>query len=399
MIPPHLLIVSIGLLFFPMVDATIKGTGLLMLACAVCLGLRRDSAATRHLVWATAVMLLLAMPLLSILLPQWRVLPSWSQASLDAALSSRSSPELVAEARHATDTPRSAHFPENDAGDPRQVVQPRLAAPPQVELRPASPDQTDSNTEQGRLATIAGQPAAVLTIVWLAGCVLVLLRLVAAVVLLRKSASRCRVLAPLPEGGASLPKDGCAGERALRAAMNAAAVRLGVKRSVQLLLDPQQSTPVVWGLLRLRIRLPAQAVDWSVEQQQSVLLHELAHVPRNDLLILTMTQFACALNWFNPLIWFAAWRLHVERERACDDLVLSVGVRPSTYAGHLVEVASRLRPAGWTRSCGLAMASRSSLEHRLAAVLSGQVLSRSRLPCCTARLPRRMLRPLLTTEA
>ena len=76
------------------------------------------------------------------------------------------------------------------------------------------------------------------------------------------------------------------------------------------------------------------------------------------------------MNWFNPLVWFAAWRLHVERERACDDLVLCAGVRPSTYAGHLVEVVSRLRPAAWTTSCGLAMARKSSLESRLLAVLS-----------------------------
>jgi hypothetical protein len=83
-----------------------------------------------------------------------------------------------------------------------------------------------------------------------------------------------------------------------------------------------------------------------------------------------MTQFACALNWFNPLMWFAGRQMQIERERACDDLVLSAGVRPSTYAEHLVELVSRLRPAALTRSCGLAMARNSSLEGRLLAVLS-----------------------------
>jgi hypothetical protein len=131
--------------------------------------------------------------------------------------------------------------------------------------------------------------------------------------------------------------------------------------------------PVVWGLLRPRLRLPAEAVDWAVEQQQSVFLHELAHVRRHDLVILTLTQFAFALNWFHPLMWLAAWRLHVERERACDDLVLAAGVRPSAYAGHVVEIASRLRPAALARSCGLAMARKSSLENRLAAVLNAKI--------------------------
>ena len=83
-----------------------------------------------------------------------------------------------------------------------------------------------------------------------------------------------------------------------------------------------------------------------------------------------LAQIACALHWFNPLVWLAAWRLCVERERACDDLVLASGVRPSAYAGHLLEVVTGLSPARWTQSCGLAMARKSSLEGRLVAVLS-----------------------------
>ena len=368
------LIASISQLFFPMlVDATIKGAVLLLLAWAVCVMLRRDSAATRHLVWATAVLLLLAMPLLSLLLPQWRVLPNWPQASLDVALSSRSSPGRVADAPHATETSGSRQILENDAGDASQVVTPGFSLPREVEPRPMLRSEADSNPGQGLVAALAGQPAALLTLVWLVGCILLLARLLGAVVLLRKSATRCRALAPPTHAGASGPNDLDAGERALLTAMDAAAVRLGMMRSVQLLLDPQPSMPVIWGLWRPRLRLPAEAVDWHVEQQRSVLLHELAHVRRHDLVVLLMTQVACALNWFNPLLWFAARRMHFERERACDDLVLSAGVRPSTYAEHLVELVSRLRPARLTRSCGLAMAGNSSLEGRLLAVLSQQL--------------------------
>ncbi|MCY2996028.1 MAG: DUF1549 domain-containing protein [Planctomycetota bacterium] len=383
---PHFLIVSASPLFLPMLDATLKGTGVLLLACAVCLVLRRDSAATRHLVWATAILLVLAMPLLCLLLPQWRVLPPWPPASLGVASSSRSSPELVASAQYATELPHASHFREHDADRPSQIVQPRITAPPQVGTRPTLPHETDFHATSGRLATIAEQPTALLTAGWLVGCALLLLRLLVAVRLLRKSARRCRVVAPLRLGNVSPSNDRCGGERALRAAMDAAAGRLGINRSVQLLLDSQPSMPVVWGLLRPRLRLPTEAVDWSMEQQQSVLLHELAHIRRGDLVILVLTQFTCALNWFNPLVWFAAWRLHVERERACDDLVLRAGVRPSTYAGHLVEVVSRLRPAAWTTSCGLAMARKSSLESRLLAVLS-------------ARLNRRGVSRVLTAAA
>ena len=102
----------------------------------------------------------------------------------------------------------------------------------------------------------------------------------------------------------------------------------------------------------------------------SVLLHELAHLKRRDTLALLLAQIASALYWFNPLVWLATWRLGVERERACDDLVLASGVRPSAYAEHLLDVATRLSPARWTRACGLVMVRKPSLEGRLVAVLS-----------------------------
>lgn len=86
-----------------------------------------------------------------------------------------------------------------------------------------------------------------------------------------------------------------------------------------------------------------------------------------------LTQIACARHWCNPLVWLDVWRLHTERERAYDDLVLASGVRPSAYAEHLLNVATCLSPAHWTSACGLAMARKSSLEGRLLAVLSDKL--------------------------
>ncbi|HKD37057.1 MAG TPA: M56 family metallopeptidase, partial [Pirellulales bacterium] len=156
-------------------------------------------------------------------------------------------------------------------------------------------------------------------------------------------------------------------------ALESVCLQLGLNRPVTLLIHAEKTIPVVWGILRHRLLLPSAAREWSGEQLRSVLLHELAHVKRRDTLAQLLSQIACALHWFNPLAWFAAWRLGVERERACDDLVLAGGVRPSAYAGHLLDVVTACSPAQWTQSCGLAMARKSSLEGRLLAVLSDKL--------------------------
>ena len=76
----------------------------------------------------------------------------------------------------------------------------------------------------------------------------------------------------------------------------------------------------MWGLLAPNvILLPADADSWGEDRLRAVLLHELAHIRRNDWESRLIAQIMCAVYWFNPLVWFAARRMQVEAERACDD--------------------------------------------------------------------------------
>ena len=76
-------------------DSAVKGTALLVLAAVAAMILRRDSAATRHLVWLLAIVAMLVVPVLSAMLPQWRVLPEWAGIPPETAVAATSPPSIA----------------------------------------------------------------------------------------------------------------------------------------------------------------------------------------------------------------------------------------------------------------------------------------------------------------
>ncbi|EEF57330.1 M56 family metallopeptidase, partial [Pedosphaera parvula] len=142
---------------------------------------------------------------------------------------------------------------------------------------------------------------------------------------------------------------------------------LGLKRSVRVLVSSEPLMPMTWGWRRPVVLLSAGAVQWERERFRVVLRHELAHVKRWDCLTQEVANLVRAFYWFNPLVWLAARQMCLERERACDDLVLSAGARPSEYAGHLLEIARQFAYA--PRVEAIAMARPSSLERRLRVIV------------------------------
>ena len=124
-------------------------------------------------------------------------------------------------------------------------------------------------------------------------------------------------------------------------------------------------------MLRSKVLLPADALDWPADRIRIVVAHELAHVRRGDWIVQMAAELLCAAYWFNPLVWLASRRLRLESEQACDDAVLRMGVEGSAYASELVDLArtfvsDRFVPAA-------AIARPSSLERRVRAMLNAKL--------------------------
>ena len=154
-----------------------------------------------------------------------------------------------------------------------------------------------------------------------------------------------------------------------------AAVR--ASRSLELLLPaavratPAMLEPGVFGLWRPILLLPEDIMERLTPAQfEGVVAHELCHIRRRDNLTATIHMVVEALFWFHPLVWWIGARLVEERERACDEAVLSMGSEPFDYADGILGVCRSYLESPSRSFSGV---TGSDLKKRIHAILSGQV--------------------------
>jgi beta-lactamase regulating signal transducer with metallopeptidase domain len=81
--------------------------------------------------------------------------------------------------------------------------------------------------------------------------------------------------------------------------------------------------PLLMGLLRPCIVLPADFAHRYTEQEQALILaHERVHLRRGDLLVNALAALMQIVFWFNPLVHYCAGRFRFDQELACDSAVL-----------------------------------------------------------------------------
>ena len=331
-----------------LVDAAIKSLVLLTLTGIATVVMRRSSAAARHLVWSLAIIGLLALPILSGTLPGWQILPPWLDvpsetaparppmpvpAPSPAADDGSASSGVIAEAPNPwVGTEDGFGGPDNPptmTDEQRAASAAVVTAPPLASVAPLAPltGPTQGNTSpktEARDRPGRQQLWVWLPFVWAAGVVGVLGWVGAGLLNLWWLRRSCEPIT----------------DNAWAALLARVSDELNVRSSVSLLQCKHRAMPMVWGVFRPRLLLPAEAYDWPAPRRHAVLLHELAHVKRRDSLVQLITRLACALYSFNPLVWIAAGRMVTERERACDDLVLSAGSSACDYAEQILQIAS-----------------------------------------------------------
>jgi bla regulator protein BlaR1 len=156
----------------------------------------------------------------------------------------------------------------------------------------------------------------------------------------------------------------------IRAAMRSSSP-LELPVTVDVRSSPGLLEPGVVGFLRPILLLPEGIAECLTPRQlEAVLAHELCHVRRRDNLTSAIHMIVEAVFWFHPLVWWIGARLVEERERACDEAVLSLGSEPQVYAEGILNVCKIYLESPLRCVSGV---TGSDLKKRIQAILTGRV--------------------------
>lgn len=315
----------------PMLLFLAKATLILIAALGITIAMQRGSAGARHLVWLSTLAILLFVPAVTAWVPPLRleILPPETSVPSNAIPSAVENKVETQQATPAINTSAAAS----------------AVASPAESIETASPSILSRLSGVSLALAIWGVVAFAL-VCWLAYGALAVRRIV-------------RGSNPLDTSDWRTP-------------LYEVADRLELEEPPRLLGSPDAKMPFACGFMKPTIVLPSDCDTWTPDRRRAVLLHELAHVKRRDLMGHTLGRVACALYWFHPLVWTAARQLRNESERACDDLALSCGARASDYAEHLLDIVTSVRRDS-TPAVALAMARRKEFEGRMLAILDPEL--------------------------
>ena len=323
--------------------------GLIIFAIAGCLNilLRSASAAVRHLVWVLAFGAVSLLPLLILTVPRVGVPVLPSQGGIEAVGSGGQWAEGKESPVGDLNNNYSLWYLDN------QDFKNNIVVTEEVGRAEAG---TVVDQVEPKVSFSVGQ---YMLMVWAAGYVVCLWPLCYRLILMGVFQGRCNVLAD--DSVCELVEDVCR--------------QLNIRKRIKVISNDDETgryAPMVWGMRAAVLFLPKGSENWDERQMRSVLLHELAHIKRHDWLSQLFGSMVCAAYWFNPLGWYGLRRLRVEREQACDDLVINSGIGHADYAEHLVGIARRLVRSQPVNSAALAMARTSQIESRIKAILDNR---------------------------
>ncbi|WP_432666604.1 BlaR1 family beta-lactam sensor/signal transducer [Wukongibacter baidiensis] len=106
---------------------------------------------------------------------------------------------------------------------------------------------------------------------------------------------------------------------------------MGVNKKIKIASTNKLKSPVIFGIINPTLLFPKKILaELGDNELEYIILHELAHYKRKDIIVNWITTALQIIHWFNPIIWYSFYRIRQDREVACDAYVLSY-LKPEEY--------------------------------------------------------------------
>jgi len=115
------------------------------------------------------------------------------------------------------------------------------------------------------------------------------------------------------------------------------------QRGIRISSSPALAVPV--ALHHREICVPAHLDEMPAPEQESVMLHEVAHIDRHDPAWMDAARLMSAITWWQPLNRLLCDRLECETEIAADQHAIAIGAQPRALVSALAQFSSRLNSA------------------------------------------------------
>ena len=114
---------------------------------------------------------------------------------------------------------------------------------------------------------------------------------------------------------------------------------LGMNSNFMVKLSEYTKVPMVIGWLKPTLILPVNLfIQLPYDQVETIIVHELAHIRRNDFLHNMIQSFIEIILFYHPAVWWMSSLLRTEREHACDDVVINYTGNSMAYARALTSL-------------------------------------------------------------
>jgi beta-lactamase regulating signal transducer with metallopeptidase domain len=140
-----------------------------------------------------------------------------------------------------------------------------------------------------------------------------------------------------------LLKDSREVDRSVAILVGQCAEAIGLHRPPTVRQIGVDGSPMVCGVCKPVLVLPEQLTDdFDYDALRQIVLHELAHLKRRDLLTVWVLHAMRTVYWFHPASHWIAYRAGLDRELACDQMAMThSGVSVVAYAHTLIDAAGR----------------------------------------------------------